>query len=457
MRGAGATEDLDRFHGVVAERLGVALDARMRQSLNELFPKRLRHTGCSTAEAYFRRLDNGVGRQELETIAEHLSVAETYFYRHIEQLNAFAEVALIERCAARGPMGTVRILSAGCASGEEPYTLAMMATDAAPQLQGPKITITGIDVVGSVIRKAKAAKYTEWSLRETPAELRQRHFKRSGKEFVVHPEVRALVGFEQRNLFEEDEDFWQPESFDIIFCRNVMIYFTPEAIRSVVARFARALVPGGYLFLGASETLRGVSDEFHLCATSAPAFFYQRHQLEPASVPVSQRATSSGPRSILEPRPSEPDSVSQLLQAVPSDSTNDPDALLLQAIVVTNRAQIDEAEALCQKLLAHDEFNAGAHYLLALCCEHKGDLDRAREHHLTSVYLNPQFAMPHLHLGMIGRRTGKAVEARRELQTAHELLETEDQSRILLFGGGLSRKALSQMCSSALLSMKGAR
>ena len=103
----------------------------------------------------------------------------------------------------------------------------------------------------------------------------QLHFHRDDRRYVLNSDIRSMVTFEERNLLDEDKTFWQPDYFDVIFCRNVMIYFAPPAVQEVVQRLTRSLAPGGFLFLGPSETLRGLTGEFHLRHTHG-VFYYQR-------------------------------------------------------------------------------------------------------------------------------------------------------------------------------------
>src|SRR6185312_3207575 len=150
------------------------------------------------------------------------------------------------------------------------------------------------------------------------------------------------------------------------------------------------------------------------------------------------------------------DALALLGQLVP-DANQDPDALLLRASLLTNGGRIAESEAVCWRLLALDDLNAGAHYLMALCREQAGDLSAAAEHDQSATHLDPGFAMPRLHLGLLARRRGDVAGARREIGLAQVLLAREDAPRVLLFGGGFSREALMALCRSELLAMGGER
>jgi chemotaxis protein methyltransferase CheR len=144
----------------------------------------------------------------------------------------------------------------------------------------------------------------------------------------------------------------------------------------------------------------------------------------------------------------------ELLHPPEPSSAADPAALLLRAALLSHQGALLEAQQACHELLRLDDLNAGAHYLLALCCERRGDGQQAVEHDRTAVYLDAGFAMPHLHLGLMARRKRETDAAKRELELALLLLEREDESRLLLFGGGFTRGALLALCRSELSNLK---
>ncbi len=133
---------------------------------------------------------------------------------------------------------------------------------------------------------------------------------------------------------------------------------------------------------------------------------------------------------------------------------DDGDTLLLKAVNASHDGRLDEAEALCRTLLAGDEMSAGAHYVLALCCEGRGDAANAFEHDRIAAYLDPGFAMPRLHMGLSLRRVGQRAAARAELEAAATLLQLEDPARVLLFGGGFLREALIALCRAELAALE---
>jgi chemotaxis protein methyltransferase CheR len=145
----------------------------------------------------------------------------------------------------------------------------------------------------------------------------------------------------------------------------------------------------------------------------------------------------------------------EFLRALPPGSATDPDAQLLLAVLHANSGEIAEAESIARQVLADDELNTGAHYLIALCRENAGDRDGAVRHNQAATYLDPLFAMPHLHLGLLAKRAADADTARRELGLALPLIDREDPARILLFGGGFTREALVEFCRAELRACGG--
>jgi chemotaxis protein methyltransferase CheR len=516
-----ASADIECFRALVARRLGLYFEDAKLDFLANVLQRRMEGTRCDLFSLYQRRIASSVNEhEELCALAEQLTVSETYFFRYADHFRAFAEVVVPNRIQARARQRQLRILSAGCASGEEAYSLAILIRDRLPELESWDITIHGIDVKASMVGKALRARYSTWSLRETPADLLRKYFRPDGRDFLLDSSLKPGVTFEERNLVEEDPLFWQDDAFDVVFCRNVTMYFTIEVTRSVISRIARSLALGGFLFLGHAETLRGVSQEFRLRHTHE-TFYYQRPEADkttcvadlsqprgdhgsfrrpiPAVVEpgdswfntirrASERITNltqekSGPAMDGSGGTSRPPSrfkaastpplwdralaiellrkerfaeAMELLCALPAESKADPDTQLLLAVLLTNGGDLPEAEKVCLHVLKLDGLNAGAHYLMALCREHAGDREAAVEHDQAATYLDSAFAMPHLHLGLVAKRSANAETARRELGRALQLLDQEDASRILLFGGGFTRKALVEFCREELRACGGA-
>jgi chemotaxis protein methyltransferase CheR len=510
--------DLEQFRTVVARRLGLQYEDGKLDYLAEVALQHMELMGSARFESYLERLISSPrGSDEFRALAEQLTVNETFFFRNADNFRAVAEAVLPERIRAKAHEKQLRILSAGCASGEEAYTLAILVREALLDPGSWDVKILGIDVNPAILAKATQGRYSAWSLRATAEDAKHRYFRADGRDFVLAPAIQKMVTFEERNLVDEDPLFWQSLACDIVFCRNVLMYFTPEKARDVVRRISQALLPGGFFFLGHAETLRGLTQEFHLCHTH-DTFYYRRRdasetvaatatwvgprreqagdslpavveataswvdviqraseriatladgrtrsqdQDAPRTTPAGQSATMPAARTwdlglVLEAvRQERFSDALELICSLPPDSDEDPDALLLRAVLLTNNGRLVESEEVCCRLLVLDELNAGAHYLLALCREHASDSASAVEHDQTAIYLDAGFAMPHLHLGIMARRSGDATIAQRELGQALILLAREDASRLLLFGGGFSRDTLLQLCRTELRAAGG--
>lgn len=493
---ASSSPDLERFRAAIIERIGLTFDDARLGFLNDVLQRRLHCLGQSS-ETYLLGLERHPAETEFNALARELTVGETYFFRNIEQFNAFTEVVLPARMNAQRATSRLRLLSAGCSSGEEPYSIAIAVREAVAEPLW-NIEIRAVDINSASIQKARQARYSPWVLREAPIDIQKKWFRPEGRDFLLDRSIADSVEFRQANLADDTPDLWQAGTYDVIFCRNVLMYFSPAQMRAVIDRIARSLAPGGFLFLGHAETLRGVSDQFHL-HHSHNTFYHsvrgadeagKRTCVQIAPTPIAAEgqpvvlsdawyhtiAASTEKVATLVPDSSVDTAEQPLLawdlapvfdlirqerfaealdhvRSRPTIANKDPDVLLIEATLLAHGGQLAAAEDACQRLLLVDEFNAGAHYVLALCREYTGQIERAIEHDRVASYLDPEFAMPRLHLGLLAGRSGDRARARRELGHALDLLKREDSSRLLMFGGGFNREALMALCRSALKEM----
>jgi chemotaxis protein methyltransferase CheR len=482
-----------RFREILTRRLGLHLDDGRLEVLGELLQRLLRSADVTPNEL-FRRLDAPGASAELRAIASQVTVPETYFFRDAAQFRALRQVVLPDRLRARANARELRVLSAGCASGEEPYSLAMMIREA---LIDPywTVSIHAFDVNPVALEKAVRGRYSAWSLRETPLEVRERWFRAEGADHMLDAGIRDAVRFEEHSL--AGPSAWVGAGYDVVFWRNVMMYLTPDAQRAALDRIERAIAPGGYLFLGHAETLRGLSHDFDLCH-SHEAFYYRRRGAEAVVSPTSARHTEASSVSwiaaidgaarrvqalsdepVRDAVPEVADSPSEIVdaslarafellqrerfaealavvEALSAVSSRNPSMAILRAALFIHGGRLERAALACREILALDEHDAGAHYLLALCREGAGDQHGAFEHDQLAIQADPIFAMPRLHLGLLARRANDRESARRDLSRALVLLEQEDPTRILLFGGGFGRDALLALCRGELAACGGA-
>jgi len=446
---------LARFSALVEQRLGLHFEKEQWRELEPLLAERSAKSGV---EGYLALLSSSAAQSEWKALAERLTVNETYFLRHPAQLEALVSQVL-PSFSRQTPH--LRVLCAGCSTGEEPYSVALLSRERG-LVDPARLRVLGIDVNSRVLSHARRACYSPWSLRAVPEGSRDRWFQRSPEGFILRPHLRDQVTFEERNLMQEAPAFWAPGSFHAILFRNVVIYFPPEVTRKIVARMARSLVPGGYLFLGPSETLRGISDEFELLRTG-DAFYYRLKTPASAAVPapIGLPATPSQmalPAVAPLPPPPPPEGLDGVLQSLEAEryeeawtrldampGASQPQGQLLRAVLHLNAGRFVEAERAGRQLLSMGATEASAHFLLGVCLEQSGDDAGARDRYAAAARADPTFALSHLRSGTLARRAGDVTEARVALRMAVSLLPHEKPLMLTLFGGGFGRHGLMQV------------
>jgi chemotaxis protein methyltransferase CheR len=257
-------EEFRLLRDFIHERFGLFFDDAQRNSLRARLAGRLQSLDLLSYEDYYQYLRFGPQRsEELSQLVIHLTNNETYFYRENPQLQVFADPVLRMLKDKRGQTGekSLRVLSAGCSTGEEPLTLAMIVYDSGHFFWNWDIGILGMDVDEAVLEKARKGVYHSNSFRGVPPAVIERHFVRQGVGAQAKESIRKLVSFHQGNLLDV-ASVAGPATLDVIFCRNVLIYFSEGAILKAVRQFYEALRPGGYLFLGHAESLSRVTDIF---------------------------------------------------------------------------------------------------------------------------------------------------------------------------------------------------
>jgi len=258
---------------LIHEYTGIYFDAARFDIMLEKLADLARARGHrSYMEYYYLLKYEDKNRIEWQRVIEALSVQETYFWREMAQIRVLVEV-LVPRWFAH-EQKPLRIWSAACATGEEPYTIAMALSEAGWGRH--PIEILASDASQGALEKAQRAHYRERAFRSLPEALRQKYFTESGKGFQLSQEIMARVQFHRANILETKEIALLAVS-PVIFCRNVFIYFSADTIRRALFLFANAMPSGGHLFVGASESLLKLTDQFDL-QEIRDAFVYVRRE-----------------------------------------------------------------------------------------------------------------------------------------------------------------------------------
>ena len=198
----------------------------------------------------------------MTAVVEAMTTNESFFFRDKTPFEHFRLTIMPALLAARRPTRSIRIWCAAAATGQEPYSLAMCLKEIEAEIAGWRIELLATDLSGEVLEKARSGLYTQFEVqRGLPIQLLIKHFSQSGELWQIAPEIRAMVRYRQLNLLA---DFTQLGTFDLIFCRNVLIYFDQETKTDVLNRLARVIAGDGYLVLGAAETVVGLTDRFKM-------------------------------------------------------------------------------------------------------------------------------------------------------------------------------------------------
>jgi chemotaxis protein methyltransferase CheR len=257
-------EEFRLLRDFVHEQFGIFYDDTQRSSLRSRLAGRLTLLGLLSFEDYYRHLRFAPERAvELGHMVSHLTNNETYFFREQAQLQVLADRVLgsLKERKSKSGERSLRLLSAGCSTGEEALTLAMIVYESAQFFWNWDVKVFGMDLDPEALDKANRGLYHQNSLRTVTPEKLERYFLRDGKAVRVKDTIRRLVNLRQGNLLEA-ESYRGLFPLDVIFCRNVLIYFSDGAIRRAVRQFHDALAPGGYLFLGHAESLARITDAF---------------------------------------------------------------------------------------------------------------------------------------------------------------------------------------------------
>src|SRR5579862_458729 len=258
---------LFRIRDLIYQNAGIFHPDHKLRLLGDRCHKRMHGLGVDSPRDYLHLLVSPTtGSTELFKLLNEVTVGETCFFRNQAQLDGLCNVVLPKITQARvgSPVRHVRVWSAGCSTGEEPYTLAMLLLEQqARLLKGWSFEVIATDLNDPALKTAEQGEYGEYSLRNVNGYYRQKYFEPAGEKLRVRDPVRACVSFRRLNLLD-DAHTVAIKNLDLIFCCNVLIYFDTASKRRVLRRFYENLLPHGYVFLGYSESMFGITDDFRL-------------------------------------------------------------------------------------------------------------------------------------------------------------------------------------------------
>lgn len=417
-------------------------------------------------------------RRMNEVLATHLSVGETYFFREKRSLEILGEQILPQLLHLRRHERRLRIWSAGCSTGEEAYTIAMLLDGLIADPKIWNITILATDFNPQFLRKAAQGIYGEWSFRDAPGWLRERYFtKKKDGRFEILPHIRKMVTFSYLNFADDLYPSLSNNTgaMDIILCRNVLMYFTAQRARQVVSNFYHALVDGGWLIVSPAEASNALFSPFAPVEFPGVVLYRKtadiRSQPFVAGYPVlplfeAADAMSSMPPVVpAEPAaamlPLSPDTVTpaQASAAMLADRMQDrrPAEGGLPSYMArscANQGKLDEAVEWCKRAIAADKLNPAHHYLLAAILQEQGRHDNAIQSLMRALYLDPDFVLAHFALGTLYQSQRRYRQAQRHFENALLLLQQRHpQDETLPEADGLTAGRLAEIVTALLESL----
>jgi chemotaxis protein methyltransferase CheR len=437
----------------------------------------------------FHSLQTSPSTEIINAITTRLTIGETYFLRD-KNFFQILQDHILRGIIKHPKRKTKKIIfwSAGCATGEEPYSIAILVDQMQSVLKGWDITIIGSDINPLALNKAKKGIYSNWSMRGTPEKIIKKYFTQTtGNYFEIAPHIRQTVQFCQLNLMDDNYpaslNFY--EDMDIILCRNVLMYFNERARNNALKKLSKVLIENGWLITGPAESGFVNLDEFtsvrfpnalyhrkgpprKIIQTEKPFRFERDANHTRPILPMhdGRRLTDRNhtrrisDRNISRP-PEKPkydmyqealndyhrgayaQAMEKLLTIVSHGAKNNnsflmkTESMILLAKSYANIGELEQARNWCEKAIASEKLNPEIYYLLSTIFQSAGDMDESVRSLKQSIYLDPQFIMAHFTLGMLLLQKKMPAESRKSMQNALSLLELTDADEILPFSEGM--------------------
>jgi chemotaxis protein methyltransferase CheR len=432
-----------------------------------------------------------ITKNQIEILASCLTVGETYFYRDIQSFEILESHILPELINSRQTVHKhLRVWSVGCSTGEEPYSIAILLSKVIADLKNWSITVLATDINPHSIRKALVGVYKEWSFRDTPMWVKEKYFTKTNEGFYeIIPQVKEMVRFSYLNLVEDSYPSFinNTNAMDIIFCRNVLMYFSEKQKRQVIQKLYNSLMDGGWLIVSSSETSQVYFSEFVTVTFPGVTLYKKDSQLShhakdfrietpyiisqikansnpEVSLPVqtdilpeTQKLTMNTKQTQKSPETLYDEALAfyndgdyanaekQLVILYSSKSEPDEKVLALLIRAFVNQGKLDEASEWCVKAIAKDKLNPSIYYLHAIILEEQGKTDEAVISLKKTIYLDQKYVLAHFLLGNITIHKGKLKESDKHYENALSILQNYQQGDVLPESDGLTAGRLSEI------------
>jgi chemotaxis protein methyltransferase CheR len=448
-------------------------------------------------------LSSPLTQEQIEILSSSLTVGETYFFRDKIIYESLEKHVLSELVNTRRKHGKyLRIWSAGCSSGEEPYSVAILLYKMLPDITEWNISIIATDINQSGLEKAHIGIYREWSFRGTPEWIKDGYFiKNQVDSYAIMPSIKNMVSFSYHNLAKDPFPSLinNTTAIDIILCRNVIMYFHPELVRRIISLFYRSLLNGGWLIVSGSEGYMVHGSRFVTISFPDTIFFrkdmsksgkMENYPVNDAvsiyketffndpgvfpevnfnlpSNPLSGSLEAVALNKEEEPETSETNAVREadtlynqgnymnaeniLTKYLLNDKENS-EAMSLLVKIFSNRGKFGKAIELCRKGIETDKCNPAFHYLLALIYQEQGRMDEAVSSLQSSIYLDNDHVLSYYTMGNILFQQGDMKKAGKCFKNALSILNSYDREIILSGSDGISAGRLTEIIKMRNLS-----
>jgi chemotaxis protein methyltransferase CheR len=505
-----SADDFGLFQDLLIEKSGLCFEEGRSQSLHLALWQRLRHRGYDSYREYYNLLKfHPEGRMEIRELLDLITIGETHFFRNKAQFDVLMKFVLPEIIQRRLKTGDrcIRVWSAGCSGGDEAYSIAIATMEVLLSLEEWRISVLGTDINRNELAHAKEAIYGKKAIAHLPEGYLDKYFNVRGTGYVLNTNVKDLVQFEYHNLARDPFVHEKMQNIDILFCRNVTIYFDGQTTKRVIENFYNCLAEDGYLFLGHSETLWQITNKFE--RVEFPQTFIYKKLLGPfqedamkpfMAIPefklddlTSATGTVTGQpfflqelKSRLQERPEpleqvegstlrveKPPGMNGKVESAYQEATlclkaiKDPAALsspdqptaqekspihhdLAKAMILANEARYKEAADILVKIIEMDNLNVEAYYLLGVLSYKNNDLKEAETQFRKVIYVSPDSVLAYFNLGNIYLYQGKFNGAAREFRNAVRLLEQRPKNEQVRFCEDLTVEFLLRACRNNL-------
>ncbi len=465
-----SVRDHERFTRLLLERCGMQFSETRRMELTMGVRQAFAASMCASLDDYYELLhDPQSGAVEMDRLINAVTVGETHFFRNRPQFDALYQHVLPEIIERKRATRTMRIWSAGCASGEEPYSIAMLLCQLLPDLDDWKISILGTDINNEALTRARRAVYGEWAFREERARRwRPRYFEQEGKSYRLITEIRRMVKFARLNLVEDSYPGAKTntEQVDLILCRNVTIYFSEAVTREVINRFYEALVDGGWLVVGHAEPSLSIYRRYETY-NFPDTVLYRRgtptgdvkpeptqekslaDEIDAVTASASPDATMAAPADPFEQarrslEVGQAEEARDLLLPLVHVQSEDVSMCVLMGQIYANLGRWEDAEHWCRRAAFLDRLSTDAYYTLALVFQHQGRLDEAIDAMKKVVYLNRNSILGHFGMANLYGDKRQWGQAQKSLTNAYRLLNARRDDEVIPGSGGITVKSLRQ-------------